>query len=50
MEPLDFNMLHRWFVDLGIADSAWDATTFSENGGQLRMGDGAQRCPEGKVD
>ena len=31
MEQLDFNLLFRWFVGLGIDDAVWDASTFCKN-------------------
>lgn len=31
MERLDFDLLFRWFVGLGIDDTVWDATTFTKN-------------------
>jgi transposase len=31
MEQLDYNLLFRWFVGLGIDDPVWDATTFTKN-------------------
>ena len=31
MEQLDYNLLFRWFVGLGIDDRVWDATTFTKN-------------------
>jgi len=31
MEQLDFNLLYRWFVGLGMDDAVWDASTFSHN-------------------
>lgn len=31
MEQLDYNLLFRWFVGLGIDDPVWDASTFSAN-------------------
>ncbi len=31
MEHLDFNLLFRWFVGLGIDDAVWDASTFCKN-------------------
>jgi transposase len=31
MERLDFDLLFRWFVGLGIDDPVWDASTFSKN-------------------
>src|SRR5882672_1346411 len=31
MERLEFDLLFRWFVGLGIDDPVWDATTFTKN-------------------
>jgi transposase len=31
MERLDFDLLFRWFVGLGIDDPVWDPTVFSKN-------------------
>lgn len=31
MERLEFDLLFRWFVGLGIDDGVWDATVFSKN-------------------
>ena len=31
MERLDFDLLFRWFVGLGIDDAVWDASTFSKD-------------------
>ena|SRR5712692_771927 len=31
MEELDYSLLFRWFVGLGIDDEVWDATVFSKN-------------------
>jgi transposase/IS5 family transposase len=31
MERLDFDLLFRWFVGLGIDDPMWDASVFSKN-------------------
>lgn len=31
MERLDFDLLFRWFVGLGIDDRVWDASTFAKN-------------------
>lgn len=31
MERLDFDLLFRWFVGLGVDDAVWDASTFSKN-------------------
>lgn len=35
MEQLDFNLLYRWFVGLGIDDGVWDASTFCKNPDRL---------------
>lgn len=35
MEQLDFNMLFRWFVGLGLDDAVWDATVFCHNRDRL---------------
>lgn len=31
MERLEFDLLFRWFVGLGIDDAVWDASSFSKN-------------------
>ena len=38
MEHLDFNILFRWFVGLGLDDPVWDATTFTKNRDRLLNG------------
>ncbi len=43
MERLDFDLLFRWFVGLGIDDRVWDASTFSKNRDRLLDGDVAMR-------
>ena len=35
MEQLNFNMLFRWFVGLGLDDGVWDASTFCHNRDRL---------------
>ena len=35
MEQLDFNLLFRCFVGLGVDDPVWDATVFSKNRNRL---------------
>jgi len=35
MEQLDFNILFRWFVGLGMDDLVWDASTFCHNRDRL---------------
>ena len=42
MERLDFDLLFRWFVGLGIDDPVWDHSTFSKN--RDRRGDAMPRC------
>jgi transposase len=39
MEELDYSVLYRWFVGLGLDDPIWDATTFSKNRERLLQGD-----------
>ena len=39
MEQLDYNLLFRWFVGLGIDDAVWSPTTFSKNRDRLLTGD-----------
>ncbi len=39
LERLEFDLLFRWFVGLGIDDPAWDQTTFSKNRDRLLDGD-----------
>ena len=43
MEQVDFNLLYRWFVGLGMDEAAWDATVFSKNRDRLLQGEVAQR-------
>ena len=43
MEQLEFNLLFRWFVGLGIDDGVWDATVFTKNRERLLAGDVASR-------
>jgi transposase len=31
MERMEFDLLFRWFVGLGVDDAVWDASTFSKN-------------------
>jgi hypothetical protein len=38
MERLDFDLLFRWFVGLGIDDPVWDHSTFSKNRDRLLEG------------
>jgi transposase len=43
MERLEFDLLFRWFVGLGVDDSAWDQTTFGKNRDRLLAGDVARK-------
>jgi len=35
MEQLDYNLLFRWFVGLGVDDAVWDASVFAKNRDRL---------------
>jgi transposase len=35
MEQIDYNLLFRWFVGLGVDDPVWDATVFTKNRDRL---------------
>src|SRR5690606_30785074 len=39
MERLEYDLLYRWFVGLGIDDAVWDHSTFSKNRDRLLEGD-----------
>ena len=43
MEQVDFNLLFRWFVGLGIDDPVWDATVFTKNRDRLLDADVAAK-------
>ena len=43
MERLEFDLLFRWFVGLGIDEAVWDASVFSKNRDRLLAGEVAQR-------
>lgn len=38
MERLEFDLLFRWFVGIGVDDPAWDHSTFSKNRDRLLEG------------
>jgi transposase len=42
-ERLQYDLLFKWFLDLNIADPAWDASTFSKNRQRLLDQDVARR-------
>jgi transposase len=39
MERLEFDLLFRWFVGLGVDDAAWDRSPFSKNRDRLLDGE-----------
>src|SRR6202047_4621223 len=39
MERLEFDLLFRWFVGLGVDDPVWDHSTFSKNRDRLLEGE-----------
>jgi transposase len=39
IEQLDYNLLFRWFVGLGMDDAVWAPTTFTKNRDRLLAGD-----------
>ena len=39
MERLEFDLLFRWFVGIGVDDAAWDHSVFSKNRERLMEGD-----------
>jgi transposase len=46
MERLEFDLLFRWFVGIGVDDPAWDHSTFSKNRDRLLEGDIAAKFLE----
>lgn len=43
MERLEFDLLFRWFVGLGVDDPVWDHSVFSKNRDRLLAGDVAAK-------
>jgi transposase len=43
MERLEFDLLFRWFVGVGVDDAVWDHSTFSKNRDRLLEGDVAAK-------
>jgi transposase len=39
MERLDYDLLFRWFVGIGVDDAVWEHSTFSKNRERLLDGD-----------
>ena len=50
MEQLDFNLLFRWFVGLGIDAPVWDASTFCHNRDRLLEVDVSAKLLNGVVE
>ena len=44
VEQLEYNLLFRWFVGLGMDDAVWNHAVFSKNRYRLLNSDVAQRC------
>ena len=47
MEQMDYNLLYRWFVGLGIDDPVWDHSTYSKNRDRLLEADMARKFLKG---
>ena len=43
VERLDYDLLFRWFVGLGVDEAVWDQTTFGKNRDRLLAGDMAHK-------
>src|SRR5918992_1007489 len=43
MEQLDYNLLFRWFVGLGLDEAVWDHSTYSKNRDRLLEADVARK-------
>lgn len=39
MEQLEYNLLYRWFVGVGMNERVWNASVFSKNRDRLLLGD-----------
>ena len=39
MEQMNYNLLFRWFVGLGMNEAAWNHAVFSKNRERLLAGD-----------
>ena len=46
MEQIDYNLLFRWFVGLGVDDAVWDHSTFTKNRDRLFTADVAAKFLE----
>ena len=50
LEQLDFNLLFRWFVGLGLDDAVWDASSFAKNRDRLLEADVSAKLLGGVVE
>ena len=50
MEQMDYNLLFRWFVGLGIDDPVWDHSTYSKNRDRLLEADIARKFLKGIIE
>src|SRR5215216_1786562 len=50
MEEIDYSILFRWFVGLGMDEEIWSPTTFSKNRDRLLEGDVAAAFFDAVVD
>lgn len=50
MEEIDYSILFRWFIGLGMDDEIWSPTTFSKNRDRLLEGDVAAAFFDAVVD
>ena len=50
IEQLEYNLLFRWFVGLGMDDAVWAPTTFTKNRDRLLEGDIARAFFEDVVE
>src|SRR3569833_3421883 len=50
IERLEFDLLFRWFVGIGVDDAAWDHSTFSKHRDRLLEGDIAAKFMQAVLD
>ncbi len=50
MEQLNFNLLFRWFVGLGLDDGVWDASTFCKNRDRLLEAEVSAKLLQGVIE
>ena len=50
MERIEFDLLFRWFVGLGVDEAAWDHSSFSKNRDRLLEGDIAVKFMKAVLD